>query len=96
MSSNQIVINRSKDLTFEVSDELCDSILGICKPRKSCKLIDCPPGFFIFDGSLCFKSEYKDEIGQIEVYCSSGECFWGGTHDNDARSKLIVQPCVIN
>lgn len=31
MSSNQIVINGSKELTFEVGDTVCDQIIEICK-----------------------------------------------------------------
>lgn len=34
-----------------------------------CKLNECPPGFFVYDNQLCFKTEYD------EVYCSSGETF---------------------
>jgi hypothetical protein len=36
-----------------------------------CKLNECPPGFFVYDNQLCFKTEY----GKDEVYCSSGETF---------------------
>jgi hypothetical protein len=31
MSSNKIVINGSKKLTFEVGDYTCDEIIAICK-----------------------------------------------------------------
>jgi len=36
-----------------------------------CQLKECPPGFFMHEGQLCFKTEY----GQDEVYNSSGERF---------------------
>lgn len=35
------------------------------------KLKDCPPGFFIYEGQLCFKSEYEES----EVFNSAGEYF---------------------
>ena len=39
-----------------------------------CKLSECPPGFFMYEGNLCFKTEYRKD-GQDDVYCSSGETF---------------------
>ena len=54
-----------------------------------CFLEECPPGFFMFQDSLCFKSEYGDE-----QFCESGEMFWGGTKTKEERAKLIVQPCI--
>jgi hypothetical protein len=35
------------------------------------KLRDSPPGFFIYEGRLCFKTEY----GASEVFNSAGEYF---------------------
>ena len=34
MSSNKVVINDSADYTFEVSDEVCDSIVALCQTGK--------------------------------------------------------------
>ena len=59
-----------------------------------CTLGDCPPGHFMSGDELCFKSEYRSN-GQIEVYCSSGEAFWGGVSGHDAREALIVQPVIV-
>lgn len=32
---------------------------------------DCPPGFFVYEGQVCFKSEY----GMDGIYNSAGEYF---------------------
>jgi hypothetical protein len=54
-------------------------------------LAECPPGPFMFNDSLCFKSEYRTD-GKIEAFCESGEFFWGGTSANEDRNRLMVQP----
>jgi hypothetical protein len=60
---------------------------------------DCPPGLFLFNGSLGFKSEYKTEslsrpgVWQSDAYVvESGEYFWGGVSDPEARERLMVEP----
>lgn len=53
-----------------------------------CSLGECPPGFFVFNDSLCFKTGY----GDLEVYCESGEAFWGGAKTKEDIATLIVQP----
>ena len=58
-----------------------------------CTLDECPPGFFLREDSLCFKSEYHTDQ-KADAYCDTGEYFWGGTNDVSARGKLIVQPVV--
>lgn len=56
------------------------------------RLGDCPPGLFLFNGHLGFKSEY----GGNDVFCAdSGEYFWGGAADNVARDALMVLPLAI-
>lgn len=69
-------------------------------------LAECPPGLFLFEGSLCFKSEYGAmepadttngkfwKVGnRADAYCAdSGEYFWGGTSNHDDRAKLLVYP----
>ena len=62
-------------------------------------LIMCPPGLFLFEGSICLKTEYGTEApegsGQWwpEAYCGdSGEFFWGGTKTHEERAKLMVIP----
>ena len=51
-------------------------------------LAECPPGFFLKDDMIGFKSEYND------VFCDSGEAFWAGTSVQVERDKIIVQPLV--
>lgn len=41
----------------------------------ACKLRECPPGFFLFNGELCLKGNYQD------YYCSDGNFFLGGTNN---------------
>ena len=55
-----------------------------------CKLKDCPSGFFIYKGDLCFKSN----SGEDNVYCESGEVFWGCAVNKARRENLKVQPVV--
>ena len=64
-----------------------------------CPLSECPPGLFVVNNnSVGFKSEYGRMEGDrrySEVFCAdSGEYFWGGTSNKDARESLIVQPVV--
>jgi hypothetical protein len=40
MSSNKIAINNSPDLTFEVSDQTADQIIGLCKGTTAESLRD--------------------------------------------------------
>lgn len=65
-----------------------------------CTLSECPPGLFVFNDIVGFKSEYgaRDESGRIysEVFCAdTGEYFWGGTSDKYKRELLVVQPVVV-
>jgi len=61
--------------------------------ERGCSLAECPPGLFLFEGSLGFKSKYLID-GEMEVFCmDSGKHFWGHTGTRDQRRKLIVQPC---
>ncbi len=62
-----------------------------------CKLIECPPGLFSFSGTIGLKSEYyANNPDKIEVFCSeTGECFWGGTQQAEARAALMVQPVIV-
>lgn len=54
-----------------------------------CRFDACPPGLFVIDGRVCFKSEY----GQ-DAFNEAGEMFWGGTGAHQERAALIVQPCI--
>jgi hypothetical protein len=70
--------------------------LAIVPNGWPCTLLECPPGIFLYHDTVGFKSEYGcgPNAETIEVFvCESGEAFWGGTHTNEARHALIVQPC---
>lgn len=51
---------------------------------------DLRPGYFLFGGSLCLKTEYADE-----AFCESGEAFWGGTFNRADRGQLEVTPVAV-
>lgn len=68
-------------------------------------LAECPPGLFLWRGTLGFKSEYgaMEPIGsnfktwkvgsRADAYCAdSGEYFWGGTSNHADRDKVLVVP----
>lgn len=69
-------------------------------------LAECPPGLFLWNGMLGFKSEYGAmkpddatsgkywKVGnQPDAYCAdSGEYFWGGASNENDRAKLLVYP----
>lgn len=52
-----------------------------------CRFAECRPGHFLFQDSLCLKSEYGGD-----AYIESGEAFWGGVKSKEERAELIVQP----
>lgn len=62
------------------------------------KLRNCPPGLFVYDGYIGFKTEYGVSIGgQVthwpDAYCiDSGEFFWGGATTHEDRAELLVLP----
>lgn len=60
---------------------------------EPCRLDACPPGPFLFNGHLGFRSEYWTSSIKPDAYCmDSGEYFWGGTSSTMERAALIVQP----
>ena len=63
-----------------------------------CKLKECPPGFFLKDDEVGFKSEYAgdslDNKNRTEAFCESGCYFWGGEEGKDNVDNVIVQPLV--
>lgn len=65
---------------------------------EPCRLDECPPGPFLFNGSLGFRSEYwSDDDHKPDAYCmDSGEYFWGGADNATKRAALIVQPVALN
>ncbi len=73
-------------------------VLNIIPNGWPCTLLECPPGFFVFNERLCFKSEYLETGSsnpvEMEVFCESGEYFWGGTETKKERAELIVQPVI--
>lgn len=56
-----------------------------------CTLYQCPPGFFLYNGNVCFKTEYRSD-NKMEVFCESGEFFCASTKTEDEKEKLEVQP----
>lgn len=65
--------------------------------RSPCKLIDCPPGLFIYNGEVGFKTaDYSNLPDRIEVYLlSTGEKFTGGEEYTWATAELEVRPAVV-
>lgn len=71
-------------------------------PLGRVTLADCPPGPFVFEGKLGFKTEYRAmvlDMGRLvtsrwpDAYCmATGEAFWGGTTKHRDRAKLLVMP----
>ena len=60
-------------------------------------LAECPPGLFVFNGSIGFKSEYSTDTAGPDAYClESGEYFWGGTDNRADRVKLKVSPAYLH
>ena len=50
----------------------------IIKPSDwECTLEMCPPGCFVIDGQLCFKTEYHHDGGEPMAYNSAGEAYHG-------------------
>lgn len=56
--------------------------LEIVPKGWSCTVEECPPGHFVYQDQLCFKTEYRGDksisVGgndDIEVFCCSGEHF---------------------
>ena len=65
--------------------------------NRPCTLEKCPPGLFLYDGCLGFKTEYDMLIDPHEptpqaFVLASGEVFWGGAKNHEERRNLIVQP----
>ena len=58
------------------------------------RLEKCPIGLFIYDGTLCLKTEYGDNNGRIDAYIvSSGEFFWGDAPQTIAsQCRQLVTP----
>jgi len=74
-------------------------------------LAACPPGLFLFNGTLGFKTEYGMTLPETpfephrrwyvsdwpEAYVvESGECFWGGVTGHAERAALMVEPVGID
>lgn len=58
------------------------------KRKGFVKLKDCPKGLFIYDETLCMKTEYG-----VESYIIwSGERFWGGAKTIAEIGEVLVLP----
>lgn len=63
---------------------------------KKVRLKDAPPGLFLWNGVLCFKSEYTMCGTCPEAFVvESGEYFWGDAKMHSERSQLMVEPVTI-
>lgn len=60
----------------------------------ACKLSECPPGLFLCGEMVGLKSEYRNDKGNCEAYCDSGEFFWGDGNRGGTADSTIVQPLV--
>jgi hypothetical protein len=71
------------------------TLFGVVEQRWWETTLDaCPPGLFLYEGRLGFKSEYRDANGPEAYVVESGEYFWGGTDDVDVRLNLKVTPVI--
>lgn len=61
-----------------------------------CTLETCPPGLFLFKGTLGVRCEYNDRHGPFAFVANSGEVFWGDATTTEARAVLMVIPIIIN
>ena len=59
-----------------------------------CPLRECPPGLFLCGEDVGLKSEYRNERGETEAYCESGEFFWGDANKGGTAEETIVQPLI--
>lgn len=62
-------------------------ILKIIPAGWECTIEECPPGHFVCDGQLCFKTEYgcaDSPDFPMQVFNSAGENF--------VARKIMVQP----
>ncbi len=50
---------------------------------------DCPPGLFVANGVLCFKTEYSS----TPYVAESGEVFHGGALTLELRDEIPAFPC---
>lgn len=57
-------------------------------------LADCPIGLFVFNDTLCLKTEYGTNDGAISAYIvSSGEAFWGPDPQTiENQRNCLVRP----
>lgn len=64
--------------------------------RFACSLAACPPGLFLFNDCLGFKTEYAMTDGRSEAFVvASGEYFAGGATSKEEREALLVHPVEI-
>lgn len=57
------------------------------------RLIDAPVGLFMYEETLCLKTEYMNRQGGVEAYIvESGDVFWGGAKSQEERNNLDVTP----
>ena len=82
----------------EAREIACEALAKVkAAVGEAVPLKECPPGLFLWNGNLCFRSEYatmtETNPRQPDAYVvESGEYFWGGVSDSRSRDELMVQP----
>lgn len=56
--------------------------------NKLVRLKECHVGLFMYEDTLCLKTEYGNEAYIVW----SGECFWGGSKTKDEIGNVMVLP----
>lgn len=64
-------------------------VVSLVGAGESVRLADCPPGFFMCDGEVCFKCEYDSNRRGGDAYTSVGDYF-GWALPN--REDIMVLP----
>lgn len=66
--------------------------MGLIKQNRTVKLGKCPIGLFLFEDTLCLKTEYWQNNKPECYIVSSGEFFVGGVFEPERFLDLKVTP----
>jgi hypothetical protein len=74
-----------------------ESVARLIPWKRRVKLKDCPIGLFLHGETLCLKTEYGNNEGQIDAYIvSSGEFYWGDAPQTIASQRAgLVRPVTV-
>ena len=88
-----------EDYIFVIQAALEEQQREFFKQFESTTLEACPVGLFMYDNTLCLKTEYQSLYANgyhCDAYiCDTGEAFWGGAKNVTERDNLIVTPVEI-